>query len=290
MNTVIENSPADIKTENEVTFLGKSNDCFFDEAVSDEVIARFQAAQTGDTVVFGYYAQSADKKAAELPIEWIVLDKQGPRMLLLSKYVLDTGAYNFFIPDSDDYDEEEENQEDEIYVPEDEYEYVYDKETKTFKKVKKIILKEPLGKWDISSLRAWLNRTFFDSDFIRTAFSDAEKNLIEGVILKNFDNPKHKTRGGEDTTDKIFILSNAQIRRYFPKKESRIAYPTPYAKANGVYCKKDGSCDWWVRTPGQNKYGANIVSTTGNLNSSYNCRYDFIGIRPALWINLDFNE
>lgn len=258
MNTVIENTPADIKTETEVTFLGKSNDCFFDESVSDEVITRFQAAQTGDTVEFGYYARSSDKKAAEQPIEWIVLDKQGPRMLLVSRYILDAGAYNFIIPDdSDDEDKD--------------------------------ILKEPIGRWDICSLRKWLNRTFYDSDFIKTAFSDAEKNLIEGVILKNNDNPKYKTYGGEDTTDKVFILSNAQVRRYFPTKESRIAYPTPYAKANGVYCKKDGSCDWWVRTPGQNKYGANIVSTTGNLNSSYNCRFDFIGIRPALWINLDFN-
>lgn len=259
MNTVIVNRPADIKTENEVTFLGKANDCFFDESVSADVIARFQAVQTGDKVEFGYYAQDSDKKAAELPIEWIVLDKQGSRMLLVSRYILDAGAYNFIIPDNSD---DEDND----------------------------ILKEPIGRWDVSSLRRWLNRTFYDSDFTKTAFSDAEKNLIEGVILKNNDNPKYKTPGGEDTTDKIFILSNAQVRKYFPTTESRIAYPTPYAKTKGVYCKPDGSCDWWVRTPGQNKHGANIVSSTGNVSSCYNCRFNFIGIRPALWINLDFNE
>ena len=146
MNTVIVNRPADIKTENEVTFLGKANDCFFDESVSADVIARFQAVQTGDKVEFGYYAQDSDKKAAELPIEWIVLDKQGSRMLLVSRYILDAGAYNFIIPDNSD---DEDND----------------------------ILKEPIGRWDVSSLRRWLNRTFYDSDFTKTAFSDAEKMI-----------------------------------------------------------------------------------------------------------------
>lgn len=266
MNTapVTETKTGNEPTDNEVTFLGKTNDIYLDETVSDEVIAQLSSAETGDIVKFGQYEQDFEKNRVPKSIDWIVLDKQGPRMLLLSKYVLDAGAYNYIIPkESEDKDKDED---------EDQF-----------------ILKEPEGVWEISSLRSWLNKTFFDSDFIRTAFSDGEKNLIERVRLKNAENQRHHTPGGNDTEDKVFILSNAQIRKYLPTKESRVAYPTPHAKSNGVYCKKDGSCDWWVRTPGKNKFGTNIVSSNGDLNGCYNCRFEFIGIRPALWINLDFN-
>lgn len=260
MNTAPVTETAIEKTDKEVSFLGKTNDLYPDETVSDEVMEQLSAAEKGDIVKFGQYQQDSDKNKAPKPIDWIVLDKQGSRMLLLSKFVLDSGAYNYIIPkDSEDEDKDQ------------------------------YILKEPIGIWEASSLRSWLNKTFFDSDFIRTAFSDGEKNLIERVRLKNAANQKNKTPGGKDTEDKVFILSNAQIRKYLPTKESRIAYPTPYARENGIYCKRDGSCDWWVRTPGENKYGTNIVSSNGNINGCYNCRFEFIGIRPALWINLDFN-
>lgn len=47
-----------------------------------------------DTVSFGSYPQSDASGIEKEPIEWIVLDRQGNKALLLSKYILDCKCYN----------------------------------------------------------------------------------------------------------------------------------------------------------------------------------------------------
>ena len=47
-----------------------------------------------DTVTFGSYPQSDASGNTKEPIEWIVLDRQGDKVLLLSKYILDCKNYN----------------------------------------------------------------------------------------------------------------------------------------------------------------------------------------------------
>ena len=47
-----------------------------------------------DTVIFGSYPQSDASGNTKEPIEWIVLDRQGDKTLLLSKYILDCKRYN----------------------------------------------------------------------------------------------------------------------------------------------------------------------------------------------------
>ena len=47
-----------------------------------------------DTITFGSYPQSDVSGNIKDPIEWIVLDKQGDKALLLSKYILDYKWYN----------------------------------------------------------------------------------------------------------------------------------------------------------------------------------------------------
>ena len=51
-------------------------------------------ASIGDTVQFGAYEQDADTSNGKETIEWIVLDVNGNRALLISKYALDCKAYN----------------------------------------------------------------------------------------------------------------------------------------------------------------------------------------------------
>lgn len=47
-----------------------------------------------DTVTFGSYPQSDASGNTKELIEWIVLDRQGDKTLLLSKYILDCKCYN----------------------------------------------------------------------------------------------------------------------------------------------------------------------------------------------------
>ena len=54
----------------------------------------FSNVNVGDTVVFGAYEQDAVNINGKEDIEWIVLSKENGRMLLLSKYALDSLSYN----------------------------------------------------------------------------------------------------------------------------------------------------------------------------------------------------
>ncbi len=53
----------------------------------------FSDCKVGDIVEFGRYPQTADGE--EKPIDWIVLDRDGDKTLLISKYGLDCQPYNY---------------------------------------------------------------------------------------------------------------------------------------------------------------------------------------------------
>lgn len=62
-----------------------------------KVVTQYNADTTVDhmdTVTFGSYPQSDTSGNTKEPIEWIILEKQGNRALLLSKYILDCKCYN----------------------------------------------------------------------------------------------------------------------------------------------------------------------------------------------------
>ena len=60
--------------------------------------------------------------------------------------------------------------------------------------------------WEESSLRTWLN-----GEFINRAFSDEEKEKINITEIVNQDNPDYGTEGGNNTSDKIFLLSLSEV-------------------------------------------------------------------------------
>ena len=56
--------------------------------------------------------------------------------------------------------------------------------------------------WEECSLRQWLNY-----EFINQAFSKEEQNEIILTNISNPNNARYGTRGGNNTQDKIFLLS-----------------------------------------------------------------------------------
>ncbi|MCR5521153.1 MAG: DUF6273 domain-containing protein [Lachnospiraceae bacterium] len=62
--------------------------------------------------------------------------------------------------------------------------------------------------WETCTLRKWLNEKFYNA-----AFNKDEKNLIKTTTVENFDNPdpEYKTPGGNDTKDKVFLLSQLEM-------------------------------------------------------------------------------
>ena len=52
-------------------------------------------ARVGDTVTYGTYEQDGDYDNGKEAIEWIVLDKQDGKLLLISRYALDAMTYDY---------------------------------------------------------------------------------------------------------------------------------------------------------------------------------------------------
>ena len=136
--------------------------------------------------------------------------------------------------------------------------------------------------WEQCTLRIWLNDTFANR-----AFSQEEQQaILMTTVVNGSDEGYWKTDGGNDTQDKIFLLSYRQAEQYFDVTinndeniKSRMQ-PTDYALAHGA-----GKLGWWLRSQGPEQNTAARVYSVGALD------YDFTGfeecVRPALWVNID---
>ena len=60
--------------------------------------------------------------------------------------------------------------------------------------------------------------------------------------------PEYHTTGGEDTKDKIFIISYEEFNEYFPNYEYRQCKATDYAVSKGSYADDNGYTSWLLRS------------------------------------------
>ena len=136
--------------------------------------------------------------------------------------------------------------------------------------------------WETSDIRKWLNNEFYT-----TAFNKAEKAKIQTSLIKNEDNSEYGTSGGNDTEDKVFLLSEKEAETLFSNDKKRIAKATEYAEESGVYGNEEKAAWWWLRSPGDDRYCAAVVNSDGWVygdGSRVNGSDD--GVRPALHLNL----
>ncbi|MCR4584939.1 MAG: DUF6273 domain-containing protein [Lachnospiraceae bacterium] len=157
--------------------------------------------------------------------------------------------------------------------------------------------------WENCSLRSWLN-----NEFMNKAFTEREQARINNTKLKNEDNPYFEYEGGNDTSDRVFLLSLDEVEAYYEfdgRLEASsysmdlIIYPTRYAQKQGVEretmkqsditdsnnssdvvgglqivgytmdCVGEMGAYWWLRTPGNGSDSVSIVSYYGGLGRNY---------------------
>ena len=148
---------------------------------------------------------------------------------------------------------------------------------------------DTLVTWETCSLREWLNETF-----INAAFSSKEQDRIIRTTVTADANPEYGTPAGNDTADKVFLLSIEEATQYFASDEARKCAPTDYAIEQGAWVSDydtvggRATCWWWLRSPGNFSSGAAIVSHDGSVYYGGN-RVSNYGnaVRPALWIDLE---
>ena len=152
--------------------------------------------------------------------------------------------------------------------------------------------------WETCTLRKWLNEEFY-----KNAFNKSEKSLIKTTTVENYDNAVYNTPGGEDTKDKVFLLSQFEMinknygfdEAYDKRDENRCCEPTIYAAAQEntqsiEYIMSEGNWPrmWWLRSPGFSVYNAAVMNIDGDVRvfgaGVYNAG---VFVRPALVINLN---
>lgn len=140
--------------------------------------------------------------------------------------------------------------------------------------------------WETCSLRKRLNGTF-----ISNAFNSDEQAMIRSTKVTADKNPSYSTSPGNDTTDKVFLLSITEVNKYFSSDSARQCKGTDYCYAQGAYKGSNGNCLWWLRSPGRNSHVAAYVSSNGSVDNDGmsgifgpGVQRGGIAVRPAMWI------
>ena len=118
--------------------------------------------------------------------------------------------------------------------------------------------------WADSSVREWLNTTFLEENYY-----EEERDRILDTQVKASANPDYPgVDAGEDTIDKIFLLSSDEVRNYYYQ-----LHPTK-------------TC-WWLRTPGSYKGTMAFVSLNKVvMGYGYDVTNQEISVKPAMWVSL----
>lgn len=212
-----------------------------------------------DNVYFGNYYQSNNSTTE--PVKWRVLSNTGGQLFLLADQNLDV------------------------------FQYHTEEETVT---------------WETSTMRSWLNgyrassntggdngTDYTGDNFLDAAFSIEEQRAIVETAVVNDDNPDYGTDGGNNTTDRIFLLSISDVynRNYFPSY-TNFSTNTAYVAAGGKLgsgMHGAGEADWWwLRSPGFYNWQAAFMEwedgspvTDGNPVNNKTA-----AVRPAFNLNL----
>ena len=138
--------------------------------------------------------------------------------------------------------------------------------------------------WEKSTLRKWLNKKFMNR-----AFSSSEQEAIRTTKVINEDNYYYKTDGGNDTLDKIYLLSLSETDE---AKETEEAKEYGFTDSYGMTIKYSNYADlcdyqyWWLRTPGEKNISAAAVDMSGEAYVGGGESDMELGIRPVLHLNL----
>ena len=133
--------------------------------------------------------------------------------------------------------------------------------------------------WETCSLRKWLNKTFLSD-----AFHTDELKLIQTATVKADKNPEYSTSPGNNTSDKVFLLSIEEFKTY--QGNITACQATPFASR----AHSDSSVsEWWLRSPGQDSHFAATIYYNHYIEIHYfGCfMYDNEYVRPAMWIDYE---
>ena len=215
-----------------------------------------------DNVYFGNYYYYQSNNSTKEPVKWRVLSNTGGQLFLLSDQNLEVFQYHT------------------------EREYVT---------------------WETSTIRSWLNgygassnaggdngTDYTGDNFLAAAFSAGEQRAIATTTVVNDENTDYGTDGGNDTNDRIFLLSLTETynRTYFPRGTNLRSTNTAYVAGGGKLGRGMNGANepdrYWLRSPGFEHWQAAFMEDDGSQNADGNPVNDrATAVRPAFNLDLD---
>lgn len=230
-----------------------------------------KGVMTWDCVYFGHYPQSDATGNTKEPIKWRVLFVDGDDAFLVADMNLDVQRYN---------------------------------------------ATEKAVTWETCTMRSWLNGygsssnacgiNYTNDNFIDRAFTASEQSVIKTVTVTTKDNPFGGGAGGNDTHDKLFLLSFDEVTNpdygfsanWAEQDNARLRKNTAYAAAGETIgsdkMKSAGSDNsWLLRSPGrfEIKEGPSVSVIPVEADGHIPGYGGFVnnenkGVCPALHLNL----
>lgn len=119
-------------------------------------------------------------------------------------------------------------------------------------------------------MRNWLNKTFLSSTFGK----EEQERILESTNV-NAANDEYGIDGGNNTMDKIFLLSIDEVNKYFTSSlDSQAEHHRSFEKHW-----------WWLRSPGGDGERAAFVSYSGEIDTYGISKLADGGVRPAMWVD-----
>lgn len=137
--------------------------------------------------------------------------------------------------------------------------------------------------WETSTLRRWLN-----ADFMNAAFTAKEQAVILVTTVDNGQTqglPVYRTSGGNNTVDKLFLLSYQEGQTYLSVATERQCVPTQYVRSRTSHTAD--TISWWLRSPGKTSAHVIYYSLRGGASTAL-CNVQTYAVRPALWLDVTY--
>lgn len=227
-----------------------------------EMIVEVSEAKVGDTVRFGSYEQDNDLSNGAETIEWLVLDKQDGKLLLLSKDALDAKPYN-----EEDEDVTWETCTLRNWLNGEFYDTAFSSEEQ------KRIATTKVKNEDNPEYGTEGGKDTKDKVFL-LSIEEVLRYFDPDPIAEDHARYAYATRYAFENGAWIYDLD---------------AFDCGYASTGFVYSTTGSSC-WWLRSPGDSSRGAASVHSFGSVacgGSSAGNRIRYDVVRPAFWLNLE---
>jgi len=195
--------------------------------------------------------------------QWLILDIQDGKALIISKDVIENRAYNAVCEDIT---------------------------------------------WENCALREYLNSSFLQKLTAGPKVIEQQNAIAQTRIINN-GNLWYNSNGGNDTTDKIFLLSLDEADKYFGDsgdyknkkrkyfKDDKFSpddngnFITNIHDTERIACLNNENSWWLLRSPGNDNKTTAIVDFNGSICvDGANVSYNISSIRPALWLNVNMDS